>query len=94
MQVFLPHEYITNMMKCGGMCMVLTDCKRGDTVEIVEIKDDWAREQVIRFGLVKGVKIACQYKTNGGPVVIKRGNQNIAIGHQVASKISVKRKWR
>lgn len=79
------------MMRCGGMCMILTDCKRGDIVEIVEIRDHWAREQIIRFGLVAGVKISCQYRITGGPVVIKRGNQNIAIGHQVASKISVKR---
>lgn len=74
--------------------MILTDCKKGDIIEILDIRDDWAREQVIRFGLVQGVRIVCQYNISGGPVVIKRGNQNIAIGYQVASKISVKRRLR
>lgn len=74
--------------------MVLSECKKGDVLEVIDIEDDWAREQVIRFGIVKGIKVVCESIISKGPVVIRRGNQNIAIGHQIAAKIQVKRRWR
>ncbi|SES75185.1 ferrous iron transport protein A [Anaerobranca gottschalkii] len=74
--------------------MFLSDCKRGDQVEIVEITDNWGREQAIRFGIAKGSKVICQAVIPNGPVVIKKGQGTIAIGYPVASKIIVKRRWR
>lgn len=74
------------------MYMILSDCKKGDKLEIIKIKDGWAKEQVIRFGLLQGAVIICLYNITNGPVVIKRGNQIIAIGYPIASKISVKRR--
>ncbi|SHJ82960.1 FeoA domain-containing protein [Anaerobranca californiensis DSM 14826] len=73
--------------------MFLSDCKRGDKVEIVDITDNWGRTVVIPFGIVKGSKVICQAVIPNGPVVIKKGQGTIALGYPLASKILVKRRW-
>lgn len=71
--------------------MLLTECKKGDVVEIIGIYHDWAREQVIRFGIVQGVKITCESNNVRGPVIIKKNNQQIALGYQVAKEVHVQK---
>ncbi|QNO15656.1 ferrous iron transport protein A [Alkalicella caledoniensis] len=71
--------------------MLLTDCRKGDVVEIMDIHDNWAKEQVIRFGIVQGVKVTCVSISTHGPVVIKKNNQQIALGYQIAKEVKVKR---
>ncbi len=96
MQFFLSHGIYNLLDNKGGFYMFLKDCKKGDIIEILEIKDDWAREQVIRFGIVQGIKLNCQSIIKNGPVIVSRGNQHIAIGYQVAQRIVVSKgdlKW-
>lgn len=69
--------------------MTLDQIKKHDTVRIESIEDMTARNQGIRFGLIKGAKVVCVEKLPAGPIVIKIGMQEIAIGRQLAKTIVI-----
>ncbi len=73
----------------GGTSMTLADVKRGDKFQIEFIPDDKIRAQAMRFGISEGSKVICQEKIPGGPVILKRNLQEIAIGRKLAEKIKV-----
>lgn len=71
--------------------MTLADVKRGDTFEITVIPDDIVRAQAMRFGITEGAKISCVEKIFAGPVIIKRNLQEIAVGRNLAKRITIKK---
>ncbi|MFW6279341.1 MAG: FeoA family protein [Bacillota bacterium] len=71
--------------------MTLTELKQGEEFEIIQVPDDNIRVQALRFGISEGAKLSCAEKIPGGPVIIKRNLQEIAIGRNLARKIEINR---
>lgn len=62
----------------------------GDMVEVVSVDDAHARIQALRFGINPGAVVETIARVKAGPIVIKSGFQEIAIGAPLAQKIMVK----
>lgn len=62
----------------------------GDLVEVVSVDDPYARIQALRFGINPGAVVETIAHVKNGPIVIKSGFQEIAIGAPLARKIMVK----
>lgn len=69
--------------------MKLDRCHRGQCVKIRLIDDSDVRAQAIRFGIAEGEVVCCQEVLPAGPVVIRKNNQEIAIGRGLARQIEV-----
>lgn len=69
--------------------MYLNNCRRGQTVKIIAIADSMVRAQAIRFGIAEGEIVRCEQIVPAGPVVLRKNNQEIALGRGLASRISV-----
>lgn len=68
------------------------DCARkGEKLEIVSVDDTSARVQALRFGMCEGASVECVTKIPAGPLVIKSGRQEIAVGRSLAKRINVRR---
>jgi len=75
------------------LCDVSTlDCiRKGELIEIVSVDDTHARVQALRFGMAEGACVECVTRIPAGPLVIKSGRQEIAVGRALAKRISVRR---
>ncbi len=69
--------------------MTLDMVRRGDSVRILKINDPHVRVQAIRFGIGEGADVRCSENLPAGPVVLRRGRQEIALGRGIARSISV-----
>ncbi len=69
--------------------MTLDQTRPGQSFTIASIDDDYARLQAIRFGIAEGSKAICQSVLPGGPVVVRKGKQELALGRNLASRIRV-----
>jgi len=68
------------------------DCvRKGERCEIISVDDNTARVQALRFGVMEGANVECVTKIPAGPLVIKSGRQEIAVGRSLARRISVRR---
>ncbi len=65
--------------------------RRGDSCEVVAIGDEMARITALRFGMAEGACISCVTRVPAGPVVVRSGMQEIAVGRNLARKIDVRR---
>lgn len=72
--------------------MTLVDMKHGSKFIIDKIEDKATRLQALRFGISEGAEIECAGSMPGGPVILKKNLQEIAIGRRTAKKINVKQK--
>jgi len=74
-------------------CDVCTlDCiRKGELIEIVSVDDTHARVQALRFGMAEGACVECVTRIPAGPLVIRSGRQEIAVGRALAKRISVRR---
>ncbi len=71
--------------------MCLKDLRNGEEAIVEEIPDGAVRHQLLRFGVAPGAKIRCHVKLPFGPVVVRHGGQEIAVGKALASKLRVRR---
>lgn len=69
--------------------MCLSDLRRGEWARVVGIPDENLRVQLLRFGISDGCRVCCHAKLPFGPVVLRYGGQEIAMGRQVARTIQV-----
>ncbi|HEX2988829.1 MAG TPA: FeoA family protein [Chloroflexota bacterium] len=69
--------------------MTLDMVHRGERVRILNIGDPQVRIQAIRFGIGEGSDVQCAEKLPSGPIVLRRGRQEIAIGRGIARNIAV-----
>lgn len=69
--------------------MTLDEVMRGARIKILDIPDQQARAQAIRFGISVGSEVVCIEKIFAGPIVLSRSKQEIAIGRQLAKRIQV-----
>ena len=71
---------------------VTLDCVRpGERLVVVDVDDDEARMQALRLGVCEGADVSCVAKLPCGPVVLRSGLQEIAIGRGLARRIHVRR---
>ena len=73
--------------------MTLDEVEVGQKIKIVDIPDHTIRVQAIRFGIGLGAEAVCQEKLPGGPVVLRKGFQEIAVGRNLARQIRVNAAW-
>ena len=68
------------------------DCiRKGEKIEIIAVNDQHARVQALRFGMAEGACVECVTRVPAGPLVLKSGRQEIAVGRALAKRISVRR---
>lgn len=65
--------------------------KRGDELMILAVDDDAARIHALRFGMAEGACVSCVTKIPAGPIVLKSGRQEIAVGRELAKRITVRK---
>lgn len=68
----------------------LSGARKGDRFEIVSVDDDHARIQALRFGMSEGACVECITRIPAGPIVVKSGRQEIAVGRALAERIRVR----
>lgn len=71
------------------MELTLDQAGKGQKITIKKIPDGVVRVQAIRFGIGEGSAILCVEKLPKGPVIIRKGWQEIAIGRKLAASILV-----
>ncbi len=69
--------------------MSLNDLRRGQTATIDNIDKEQLRIQLLRFGITPGCRISCHTNIPFGPVVLRYGKQEIALGQELARQINV-----
>ncbi len=74
---------------CERLC-TLDEAKRGDEMVVTGVDDAAARIHAIRFGMGEGACVRCVTKIPSGPIVLKSGRQEIAVGRELAKRISVR----
>ena len=69
--------------------MTLDRISRGETFKIRRIPDKDVRARISRLGIGEGAYAHCPEKIPGGPVIIKKNFQEIAIGRKLAKSITI-----
>lgn len=70
----------------------LSTARKGELFEIISVDDDHARVQALRFGMSAGACVECITRVPAGPIVIKSGRQEIAVGRGLAERIQVRKR--
>lgn len=70
--------------------LTLDKVRRGDEFVVTHVGDERARVTAIRFGIAEGATVQCVTKIPAGPIVLKSGRQEIAVGRDLAKKICVR----
>lgn len=70
--------------------MTLDLANKGQQIEIINIPDPNIRVQAIRLGIFEGSRLMCSEKIPAGPVILQNRMQEIAIGRNLAKKITIK----
>jgi len=70
--------------------MTLDLASKGQQIEIINIPDANIRVQAIRLGIFEGSRLMCSEKIPAGPVILQNRMQEIAIGRNLAKKITIK----
>lgn len=70
----------------------LSTARKGESFEIISVDDDHARIQALRFGMSAGACVECITRVPAGPIVIKSGRQEIAVGRGLAERIQVRKR--
>lgn len=70
--------------------MSIKEMKKGATATVTEVPEGDIRHQLLRFGIAPGCKVKCCSKLPLGPVVVRFGGQEIALGREIASRVLVR----
>jgi len=70
----------------------LSSVRKGEFLEIMSVDDDHARVQALRFGMSQGACVECITRIPAGPIVLKSGRQEIAVGRALAARIRVRKR--
>lgn len=74
----------------GGECTLDLVAQGADLV-VLGVDDDEARIHALRFGISEGACVRCVTRIPAGPIVLRSGRQEIAIGRNLAKRIRVRR---
>lgn len=64
--------------------------QKGMSFTITDIPSGFLKAQLIRLGICAGEQVSCLERLPGGTIVVKKNRQEIAIGKDLALKISVR----
>lgn len=70
----------------GNLLVTLAAAPVGARVRLRYLEDGTLRAQAIRLGLGPGSEVTVWARLPGGPVLLSRGTQRIAVGHRLASR--------
>ena len=73
-----------------GSEVTLDTVRGGDDFEVLGIDDGQARVSALRFGMAEGALVSCVTRIPAGPVVLRSGRQEIAVGRNLARRIRVR----
>jgi Fe2+ transport system protein FeoA len=68
----------------------LADARAGQRFTITAVDDERARVTALRFGMAEGACILCVTRIPAGPIVLRSGRQEIAVGRELAKLIRVR----
>lgn len=68
----------------------LADARKGQHFTVTSVDDDRARITALRFGMAEGACIQCVQRIPAGPIVLRSGRQEIAVGRELAKRIHVR----
>ena len=68
----------------------LDKVRRGDEFVVTRVDDERARVTAIRFGISEGSAVTCVTRIPAGPIVLRSGRQEIAVGRELAKLICVR----
>ncbi len=66
--------------------------RSGEHIEIIGVDDEHARIQALRFGMAEGACVQCVTRIPAGPLVLRSGRQEIAVGRNLAKRIRVRKR--
>jgi Fe2+ transport system protein FeoA len=66
--------------------------RSGEHIEILGVDDEHARIQALRFGMAEGACVQCVTRIPAGPLVLRSGRQEIAVGRNLAKRIRVRKR--
>lgn len=69
--------------------ITLDKAKKGNPVTIVNLPAGNIKSQLIRLGITEGDTVKCIERLPGGTIVLQKNRQEIAVGFDLARKISV-----
>ena len=69
--------------------LTLTEMKQAAGVRVLQIPEGLLGAQLMRLGISEGSELTCALKIPTGPIVVRRGDVEIALGRKIASKIQV-----
>jgi Fe2+ transport system protein FeoA len=67
----------------------LAEARKGQHFTVTAVDDERARVTCLRFGMAEGACVQCVARIAGGPIVLKSGRQEIAVGRELAKRIRV-----
>ena len=68
----------------------LAEARTGDRMVVTAVNDEHARVTALRFGMAEGASVSCVARIPAGPIVLRSGRQEIAVGRELAKRISVR----
>lgn len=68
----------------------LDSMRPGDTFVVAEVPEGEARVTALRFGMAEGTCAQCATRIPAGPIVLRAGRQEIAVGRSLARRIRVR----
>jgi ferrous iron transport protein A len=69
----------------------LADARAGQQFVVTCVGDPGARVTALRFGMAEGACVDCTARIPAGPIVLRSGRQEIAVGRELAKLIDVRR---
>lgn len=69
----------------------LADARAGQQFVVTCVGDPGARVTALRFGMAEGACVHCTARIPAGPIVLRSGRQEIAVGRELAKLIDVRR---
>ncbi len=68
----------------------LAEARAGQHFTVTAVDDERARITALRFGMAEGACVQCVARIPAGPIVLKSGRQEIAVGRELAKRIRVR----
>ncbi|MFO7172709.1 MAG: FeoA family protein [Bacillota bacterium] len=69
--------------------MTLAEARTGEKVRIERIADPEFRLLALRMGIGEGEEVALEEVIPGGPILVRRQRQRVAVGRSLARRIRV-----
>ena len=70
--------------------MTLDEANSGETVRVLVMPRGMVRTQMLRLGVEEGSELRCILRIPAGPVVVRHGTLEMALGRKIASAIEVR----